>query len=258
MRQLDSPEALQEYRAGINSSIGLVPTMGALHAGHLTLIEASKANNERTIVSIFVNPTQFNQSNDLAQYPNTLAQDIASLEELAVDAVFLPTFETMYPDGYSYQVTEKDLSQQYCGAHRPGHFDGVLSVVMKLLNLVQADHAYFGEKDYQQLSLIKGMVAAFFIPTKIIPCAIVRETDGLAMSSRNIRLTPIQRKIAPMLYQILSDDSSLTEKREQLETLGFDVDYLSILDNRLLAAATLGDIRLIDNTEYHSAMGVGS
>lgn len=250
MKKLASLSAMQDYRVSVKGSVGLVPTMGALHAGHLSLITASQNDNQATVVSVFVNPTQFDQAADLAQYPNTLQQDLMKLEEMGVDAVLQPSFNSIYPDNYTYQVSENTLSRQYCGAHRPGHFDGVLSVVMKLLNLVKPDRAYFGEKDYQQLLLIKGMVAAFFIPTEIIACPIVRESDGLAMSSRNLRLTPIQRKIAPMLYQTLIDDTTRDAKQERLCSLGFDVDYLSVLDDRLLAAASLGEIRLIDNVCY--------
>ena len=251
MLRVDTPIAMQAFRKQYTDDVGFVPTMGALHQGHLSLIEASMAQNAVTIVSIFVNPTQFDQAADLEKYPNTLEQDLQHLEQLGVDAVFLPTFENMYPDQYAYQVTEHQLSKQFCGAHRPGHFDGVLSVVMKLLNLVQANRAYFGEKDYQQLSLIQGMVKAFFMDTEIIPCPIVREADGLAMSSRNLRLTPIQRKVAPMLYQALIDqDSDLDEKQQWLSSKGFEVDYLEVMNGRLLAAASLGDIRLIDNVPY--------
>ncbi len=251
MLRIETPEQLLSWRKSIAVNVGFVPTMGALHQGHLSLIEAAKANNDITVVSIFVNPTQFDQAADLEKYPNTLEQDLLSLEKLGVDVVFLPTFEVMYPDDYAYQISENDLSRQYCGAHRPGHFDGVLSVVMKLLNLVQAKRAYFGEKDYQQLTLIQGMVNAFFMGVEIVPCPIVREADGLAMSSRNLRLTPIQRKVAPMLYQALTDkDSSLEEKKLWLTSKGFEVDYLEVMDNRLLAAASLGEIRLIDNVPF--------
>lgn len=251
MQRIKTPQDLQNFRQSIDSGVGFVPTMGALHQGHLSLIETSQAQNEVTVVSIFVNPTQFDQSADLEQYPNTLEQDFQRLEDMGVDAVFLPSFEVMYPDNYAYQLTENHLSQKYCGAHRPGHFDGVLTVVMKLLNLVNPNLAYFGEKDYQQLTLIRDMVAAFFMPVKIVACPIIRETDGLAMSSRNLRLSPIQRKIAPMLYQALIDnDSSIEEKKQWLISKGFEVDYLEVLDERLLAAASLGDIRLIDNVPY--------
>ncbi len=250
MQRIHSIETLKEYRHKVNGRLGLVPTMGALHAGHLSLVEAAKLTNDHVLVSIFVNPTQFNQASDLEQYPNTLQADLQQLEAAGVDAVFLPSFAMIYPDDYRYHVTENSLSQQFCGAHRPGHFDGVLTVVLKLFNLIQPNKAYFGEKDYQQLSLIKGMVAALFIDTKIVACPIIRETDGLAMSSRNVRLSAIERKLAPQLYATLMANSTLLDKRQHLNTMGFDVDYLEVLDNRLLAAASLGDIRLIDNVPY--------
>ncbi len=252
MQRIDSIDRLLNYREGCSGSVGLVPTMGALHAGHLSLVDAAKDVNDNVVVSIFVNPTQFDKDSDLAHYPNTLAADLEQLASVGVDAVFLPDFAMMYPDNFQYQVTETSLSQLYCGAHRPGHFDGVLSVVMKLFNLVKPDQAYFGEKDYQQLNLIKGMVEAFFLDIQIVSCPIIRETDGLAMSSRNLRLTAIERKIAPQLYAILMSDSSLSDKKQQLISIGFDVDYLEVMDGRLLAAASLGDIRLIDNVPYPS------
>ncbi len=251
MQQITTITALQTYRKTCQGSVGFVPTMGALHQGHLSLVQAAQQDNDHVLVSIFVNPTQFNQASDLAKYPNTLAQDLQQLEAAGVDAVFLPDFALLYPDDYAYQVTEKALSTQFCGAHRPGHFDGVLTVVMKLLNLVSATHAYFGEKDYQQLRLIRGMVDAFFITTEIVACPIIREADGLAMSSRNLRLSAIERKIAPQLYATLVADTSLSAKREQLSAIGFAVDYLAVLDDRLLAAASLGEIRLIDNVPYN-------
>ncbi|MCB1583688.1 MAG: pantoate--beta-alanine ligase [Xanthomonadales bacterium] len=251
MLRIETTQQLQAWRKGIMDRVGFVPTMGALHQGHLSLIEASQVDNDVTVVSIFVNPTQFDQAADLEKYPNTLEQDLQHLEQLGIDAVFLPTFDVMYPDVYAYKIFENDLSKHYCGAHRPGHFDGVLTVVMKLLNLVDAERAYFGEKDYQQLTLIKGMVNAFFMNVKIVACPIVREADGLAMSSRNLRLTPIQRKVAPMLHQALIDtDSNIEEKRAWLTSKGFEVDYLEVMNDRLLAAVSLGEIRLIDNVPY--------
>jgi pantoate--beta-alanine ligase len=237
----------QALRAALSGQVGFVPTMGALHEGHVSLVRQSLADNDHTLVSIFVNPTQFDQSADLEAYPNTLEADLKTLADLGVDAVFLPDFESMYPDDYAYQLSEARLSRKYCGAHRPGHFDGVLSVVMKLFNLSQPDKAYFGEKDFQQLALIRGMVAAFFMPVEVIACPIIREADGLAMSSRNLRLTPAERKLAPMLYQVLSENTTLNDKHRRLEKLGFEVDYLEVMHDRLLAAAKLGDIRLIDN-----------
>jgi pantoate--beta-alanine ligase len=189
--------ALPEWRDYRNSlaadPLGFVPTMGALHAGHMSLVKQSQRDDAATVVSIFVNPAQFNQVADLATYPRQGEQDLALLRQQEVDAVFMPPYQEMYPDDYRYRVSENELSQRLCGEHRPGHFDGVLSVVMKLLNLVRPDRAYFGEKDYQQLQLIRGMVAAFFLPVEIRSCPVVREADGLALSSRNQRLDAVQR-----------------------------------------------------------------
>lgn len=254
MQRLKSINQLQQYRKAVAGSLALVPTMGALHAGHLSLVAAAKQNSERVLVSIFINPTQFDHASDLANYPNTMEADLVQLAAAGVDAVFLPDYLMMYPDNYQYQLTENVLSQRFCGAHRPGHFDGVLTVVMKLFNLIQPNQAYFGEKDYQQLNLIRGMVSAFFMNIQIVSCPIVRESDGLAMSSRNLRLTTIERKIAPQLYATLIEDSSLSEKEQHLNAIGFDVDYLEVMGDRLLAAVSLGEIRLIDNVP-HKAEG---
>lgn len=228
-------------------SVGFVPTMGALHAGHLSLVAEARQNNEVVVVSIYINPTQFDQAADLNQYPQQLEDDLALLEAAGVDAVLLPTYDWIYPDQYTYQLSENTLSQTFCGAHRPGHFDGVLTVVMKLLNMVKPTQAYFGEKDYQQLHLIKGMVQAFFMSVDIVACATMREDDGLAMSSRNLRLTETQRAKAPLLYAVLIDGSGIEEKKQKLQAAGFEVDYIERLDDRILAAVTLGEIRLIDN-----------
>jgi len=243
-------EELYKYRKGIqDQSLGLVATMGALHQGHISLVKKSINDNSQTMVSIFVNPTQFDQSNDLDNYPNTLDQDIIKLKNTGVNAVFIPNFNDIYPDNYAFKVHEKYLSNKYCGAHRHGHFTGVLTVVMKLFNLVIPDKAYFGEKDYQQLTLIKNMVLAFFMNIKIISCPIVREEDGLAMSSRNLRLTPEQRKMAPKIYETLKHYVSCEQITQKLSVLGFTVDYVEKLDNRILVAAYLGEVRLIDNIE---------
>jgi len=253
MQRISTIEALQDFLSNIEGSVGVVPTMGALHAGHMSLVDSAKLDNDCVVVSIFVNPTQFNQSSDLATYPNTLDADIKRLSAAGVDAVFLPDFAMIYPDNYRYQLSENHLSQRYCGAHRPGHFDGVLTVVMKLFNLIKPKRAYFGEKDYQQLSLIRGLVEAFFLDVHIVSCPIVRETDGLAMSSRNLKLSPIERKMAPQLYATLMADTSLATKKQHLTSIGFDVDYLEVMDDRLLVAASLGEIRLIDNVPFKSA-----
>lgn len=250
MKTINGTKEFQTYRKNIKSKhIGIIPTMGALHAGHLSLVQQSINDNQITIVSIFINPTQFDNQNDLDKYPNLIEHDLKTLEQAGVDCVFMPTFEQMYPDDYRFVVQEKELSKKFCGAHRDGHFDGVLTVVLKLLNLAQANNAYFGEKDFQQLNLIKQMVAAFFLPVTVISGETIREQDGLAMSSRNLHLTPHQRKIAPLLYQTISSSLSLEQMRAKLCRHGFKVDYLEILNNRLLVAVYLGNLRLIDNVE---------
>jgi pantoate--beta-alanine ligase len=171
------------------------------------------------------------------------------LEEAGVSAAFLPSEAQLYADGYSYKVIENKESFLLCGAHRPGHFDGVLTVVLKLLNLVQPHQAFFGEKDYQQLRLIQKMTENFFLPIEIKPVATVRETDGLALSSRNLRLTKSEREIAPELYKILKSNLPKAEAVLKLETLGFRVDYIEEYWGRRFAAAHLGGVRLIDNVE---------
>lgn len=230
-------------------SLGFVPTMGALHDGHISLVKKSISENDLTAVSIFVNPTQFNDKSDLEKYPRNFEKDIELLGENGTDFVFSPDFETLYPDNYKYKVWENDFSKTLCGASRPGHFDGVLTVVMKLLNIIQAEKAYFGEKDYQQLKLIDGMAKAFFMKTEIIGCPIVREKNGLAMSSRNKRLNEEQLKIAPKFYEILNSRYGNDEIKKQLTNAGFKVDYIETFENRRFGAVYLGEIRLIDNVE---------
>jgi pantoate--beta-alanine ligase len=198
-------------------------------------------------VSIFVNPTQFDRPEDLAKYPKTLEADRHVLEEAGADYLIYPQYEELYRDDYRYKVSESRESRILCGAHRPGHFDGVLTVVMKLLNLARADRAYFGEKDFQQLELVRGMVEAFFVPTAIVPCALVREADGLAMSSRNTRLSPEERERAPLFARILREERDTEEARRKLEAAGFQVDYVEEWKGRRLGAVHLGSVRLIDN-----------
>lgn len=234
------------------TTLGLVPTMGALHRGHVSLVERSVRENDRTVVSIFVNATQFNDSADLANYPRTLDSDLALLERAGVDYVLVPRHEQLYPDGYRYRVTESDRAATLEGAHRPGHFDGVLTVVLKLLQIAAADRAYFGEKDWQQLHLIRGMADAFFLLTSIVACSTVRERSGLAMSSRNARLAPPNVDKAALLYRALSESPSAAAAREMLEAEGFDVDYVEDRDARRLAAVRLGSVRLIDNVSLSS------
>ncbi len=231
-------------------SIGFVPTMGALHAGHLALVRKSEAENDITIVSIFVNPTQFNDKKDFENYPNTLEEDKNLLYQEGTALLFYPKYNELYPDDYHYKVSEDSLSKILCGAHRPGHFDGVLTIVMKLLNLVQADRAYFGEKDFQQMQLVKGMTEAFFMPTHIVAMSTVREADGVAMSSRNRRLSSTEREQAKEFPKILAlEGVSNTERKELLANKGFEVDYIEELNHRRFGAVKLGQVRLIDNVE---------
>ncbi|WP_373998376.1 pantoate--beta-alanine ligase [Bdellovibrio bacteriovorus] len=246
---LRSPSEMKAWRKDKVGTVGFVPTMGALHAGHEELIKRARKENDLVVLSIFVNPTQFNDPQDLAKYPKTWEQDFAMAEMNGVDAVFFPNFEEMYPDKYRYKVSENDYSLLLDGAHRPGHFDGVLSVVMKLFNLVRPNKAYFGEKDFQQLSLIRGMVDAFFMNLEVIPVATVREHDGLAMSSRNTRLKTEERKIAPAIYKAITESKSAEEATAKLQAQGFVVDYVTDIGSRRFVAAKLGEVRLIDNVE---------
>jgi len=227
-------------------SIGFVPTMGALHAGHRSLLERARAQNECVVMSIFVNPTQFDNPGDLAGYPRTLEADLAFADGL-VDHVLVPEAGDIYPEGYRFRVTESDFSRQLEGAHRPGHFDGVLTVVLKLLNLVRPHRAYFGEKDRQQLELVRDMVRALFLPVEIIPCPTVRDPDGLALSSRNRRLSPAARARAASFPRILRESAGPAEARAALGLAGFGVDYVEDRGGVRLAAIRLEEVRLIDN-----------
>ncbi len=240
-----------------SGSIGFVPTMGALHEGHLSLVRRARLENDYCVASIFVNPAQFNDKTDLEKYPRMPERDSALFEAEGVTAIFMPDAQAMYPDGYRYKVSEAELSARYCGAKRPGHFDGVLSVVLKLLLLTGADRAYFGEKDYQQYMLIRGMAEAFFLDTLVVPCALIRETDGLAMSSRNLRLGAEARKKAPLFSKALAA-ASVAEASRMLEAEGFTVEYIEELrdetrkETRRLAAVWLDGVRLIDNIRTDS------
>lgn len=250
MKVFRSISEWQAYRSSLQESpLGFVPTMGALHQGHLSLVEASRVQDAKTIVSIFINPKQFDESVDFEAYPADHQQDLEQLEKAGVDAVLLPNATQIYTDGYRFKVTENDFSRRLCGAHRPGHFDGVLTVVMRLLNLVRPDNAYFGEKDYQQLQLIRDMTTAFFMPVNIVACATVRETDGLAMSSRNQHLDEQQRTKAAALYASLKQGPTVGQARQKLAGLGFEVDYVEDVAGRRLAAVRLGNTRLIDNVD---------
>ncbi len=254
--------------------IGFVPTMGNLHAGHLALIKEAARHCQRVVASIFVNPLQFDEEGDLQSYPRTLEADMAQLESVGVDVLFTPTEASLYPHGRESltRVDVAGLGDILEGAARPGHFVGVTTVVTKLFNCVQPDLAVFGEKDFQQLLLVQRLVADLNMPIKLLGLATVREADGLAMSSRNQRLSTAERKIAPLLYRELQaiKDALLHEKHdyaaleqaavERLLRLGFVPEYVAIRDadtllainnnteNRvILVAARLGDTRLIDN-----------
>jgi len=240
---------LRTSRRFAGKTVGFVPTMGALHEGHLSLLRRAKKENALAVASIFVNPAQFNDPRDLERYPRTLAEDIKKLETAGTDFLLLPSAAEMYADGYKYRLNETSESGFLCGAHRPGHFEGVLTVVMKLLNLVRAEKAYFGEKDFQQLHLIRGMAEAFFVGTKIIPCPTLREKDGLAMSSRNLLLEPEHRKLAPALYAELRSKAGPSQVKKRLTALGFQPDYVEERWGRRFAAARLGKVRLIDNVK---------
>ncbi len=266
--------------------ISLVPTMGNLHAGHLQLVTTAQQQAERVVVSIFVNPTQFGQGEDFASYPRTEAEDIAKLEKSGVALAFIPSVTEMYPGEQQVNLHVAGLAERWCGASRPGHFDGVATIVAKLFNLIQPDTAVFGEKDYQQLAVIRQMVRDLNIPVSIVGAPIVREPDGLAMSSRNSYLTPVQRAVAPRLYQALchlrdaiqrqgADTESLIQtQKTQLQQAGFKLDYLALChaetlepalpedqDLVILVAAWLGKPRLIDNvrcsrfSENHTKTG---
>ncbi|BBO83285.1 pantothenate synthetase [Desulfosarcina ovata subsp. sediminis] len=249
MKILNTINALQNWRKSIahDKSVGIVPTMGALHDGHRSLIARCRRENDICVISIFVNPTQFNDPNDLATYPVTFEEDRAICEAEGVDAIFMPQYGDLYPDDYRYRVSEDRESCLLCGAHRAGHFDGVLSVVMKLFNLAQPRRAYFGEKDWQQLQLVKGMVDAFFMPVSVVACPTVRETDNLALSSRNRRLSSEHRKKAARFPHLLSTDASAAEVARLLKTDGFKVDYVEDFKGRRCAAIHCGGVRLIDN-----------
>jgi pantoate--beta-alanine ligase len=226
---------------------GFVPTMGALHRGHASLVERCRRENELAVVSIFVNPTQFNDARDLERYPRTLDRDLELLRGLGTDDVIIPEAEGLYRRGYRFRVESNHMKGVMEEAHRPGFLQGVMTIVLKLLNLVRPGRAYFGEKDYQQLQTIRDMVEDFFIPTEIIPCPTVRDSSGLAESSRNELLSAGGRKRAAALYRVLTTARDPAEARTMLESEGFQVDYVEEHWQRRFAAAFLERVRLIDN-----------
>lgn len=253
MQLLRSIEALREWRGAVEDSVGFVPTMGALHAGHRCLMDQAVSENRHCLVSLFVNPTQFNDPADCSTYPKPLEADLAECAAAGVGAVFLPSYEALYPDQYRYRVVETRDSLVLEGCSRPGHFEGMLTVVLKLLILARAERAYFGEKDWQQLQLVRGLSEAFHLGTRICSVPTVREPDGLAFSSRNSRLSPAARAAAPELHAALRDSPTTFEARERLVRNGFMVEYVEEWSGRRLAAAVLDGVRLIDNIPMEGA-----
>jgi pantoate--beta-alanine ligase len=238
---------LDRRRALTGRSIGFVPTMGALHRGHASLVKRCREENEIAVVSIFVNPPQFNDPKDLDRYPRTLDSDLALLESLGADEVIVPGGSELYPNGYRFRVEPDGKAQMMEGAYRPGFLQGVMTVVLKLLNIVRPDRAYFGEKDYQQLKFITDMTQEFFIPTEIVSCPTVREESGLAESSRNRLLSTEAKQKAVFLYRALTTSKGPAEARAMLEAQGFAVEYVEEHWGRRFAAAFLEGVRLIDN-----------
>ncbi len=260
MRILRSLEELKSARPQIAGTFGLVPTMGALHEGHLALVREMRKHTENVIVSIFVNPTQFGPNEDFNKYPRNIEADLKKLEALA-DYAYLPQLTDIYPDGEKITVKAGAAAQGLESDFRPGHFDGVATVVSTLFNQIKPDHAIFGEKDYQQLMVIKEMVnqpSTINHQPIILSLPTVREPDGLAMSSRNAYLSPEERKLSPLLYSSLRGTAEAIQKTGSLHSVrddiiknlkasGFKIQYLEQRWNRLLVAAYLGNTRLIDN-----------
>ena len=258
--------------------IGFVPTMGALHEGHISLVDECRKQNDVCIVSIFVNPTQFNNPADLEKYPRTIEQDLKMLEAAGVDLVFVPSAQEVYPEPDKRQFDFGQLDKVMEGKFRPGHFNGVAQVVSRLFDIVKPNMAYFGEKDFQQLAIIRQMVRQLDIPVKIIPMPIKREVSGLAMSSRNQRLTDRQKKEAVNIYRVLSESKKLYKQKTVEETRlqvieeinktdSLEVEYFEIVDGNTLQQISdwkdttyavgcitvfCGEVRLIDNIIYYS------
>ena len=276
MRRIQTVHAMRSWSRGLQRegvTIGLVPTMGALHEGHRSLIRAARLACDASAVSIFVNPLQFGPLEDFDRYPRSLAQDLSLCQSAGVDAVFIPRAQEMYPPDFETAVSVQRLTRRYEGLSRPGHFGGVTTVVMKLLNIVRPDKAFFGQKDYQQTVVVEQLVKDLNLDTEIVVRPTVRETDGLALSSRNRHLSPEERKAATVLYRALSDGRELIRAGERsvkkveaamtrliwAEPLA-RLDYLAVADPItldeirsvrgrvvLLLAVWIGETRLIDN-----------
>ena len=229
-------------------SIGFVPTMGALHDGHLSLVSESQNQCDLTVVSIFVNPTQFNNQEDLKKYPSTFESDCHKLESFGVDAVFAPEASEIYQDNFRFKVTEEQDSLGLCGESREGHFTGVLTVILKLFNLVSPSKAFFGEKDFQQLKLIKDFCSATFSPVEVVSVPTVRDSEGLALSSRNQRLSKNGLILARQFARIFANDTAdLSSIENEIKKIGMEIEYLEEKWGRRFAAVIIEGIRLIDN-----------
>lgn len=279
MKIIDNIKELKAYlidEKRDNKRIGLVPTMGALHKGHLSLVRRCLEDNDVCVVSVFVNPTQFNDKHDLETYPRTLEADCALLEAEGCDYVFAPSEKEMYPEPDTRVFDLGTVAQVMEGMRRPGHFNGVAQVVSKLFYIVEPDNAYFGEKDFQQIAVIRAMVAQLRIPVRIIACPIVREEDGLALSSRNTRLTPEQRQKAPLIARTLKESTTFVPEKSVQEVIDYvirtinsdpvmRVEYYEIVDGHTLESIKnwsdtdyvvgcitvyCGEVRLIDNIKY--------
>ncbi|MCR4315099.1 MAG: pantoate--beta-alanine ligase [Planctomycetes bacterium] len=274
-------DELRSFLASRGGAAGFVPTMGALHEGHFSLIRRAKADCATTVVSVFVNPKQFNDPSDLANYPRTDEADIKACEKLGVDAVLFPSVEEMYPADFRTTVTVHGLTDNLCGASRPGHFAGVTTVVARLFGIVGPCAAYFGQKDFQQAMVIRRMTEDLALPVKIVVCPILREADGLAMSSRNVRLTKEQRKKALCLRRGIKiaaemirhgakgvEDIVGAAKAEIAKEVDVRLDYLKIVsvaslldvqtvedEAAICGAVYLGEVRLIDNAYVRRGVG---
>ncbi|MDR2120931.1 MAG: pantoate--beta-alanine ligase [Tannerella sp.] len=272
----DDLEAFLAVERQVGRRIGFVPTMGALHEGHMSLVRTCVAENDVCVASIFVNPAQFNDIRDLEAYPRTPEKDCAALEEAGCDCVFMPSVEEMYPEPDTRRFDLGRVAEVMEGAFRPGHFNGVAQVVSRLFEIVKPQSAYFGEKDFQQIAVIREMTRQLGLGVRIVPCPIVREHDGLAMSSRNVRLTPEQRRVAPLIAATLKESRTFVYGKKVEEVIEhvvntlngvppLRVEYFEIVDAKTLLpvrdwyepediagciAVFCGDVRLIDNVRY--------
>jgi pantoate--beta-alanine ligase len=276
--QIAEMRALVQQWRSQGQQIALIPTMGALHEGHISLVDVAKKENAKIVVSIFVNPLQFGPSEDFSRYPRTLKEDLDKLERAGVHAVFAPPAAQIYPQEFQTHVTNRKMATGLCGLFRPGHFDGVLTVVTKLFNIVQPDSAYFGKKDYQQWRLIERMVLDLHMPVKIEGCETIRESDGVAMSSRNRYMSDEERRQACLIYEGLTAakqawQSGERSKKRVIQRFGesiskcekMEIQYAEIVDKFslqspssdladsnlvMIVAILFGDVRLIDNLEF--------